>query len=99
MRTITVSADGTDPSGFFHLLASANHIYFICFPVGNRRFRVLVEAHVHVYNLASSRFEKSVVVMKIVDTVRECSGIGGFVRKVCCLPSSSGKSNFETFTS
>ena len=31
---------------------------------------------------APNRVEKSVVVMKIVDTIRECSGDGGFVKQV-----------------
>jgi hypothetical protein len=86
MRTITVSADGgADPSRvlfFTSLQVLTPSSYFICFSVGNRRFRVLVEAHVQIYNLASSKVEKSVVVMKIVDIVRGCSGVGGFVRKV-----------------
>jgi hypothetical protein len=85
MRTITVSADGAaDPSCylFTSLQVLTTSTSSAAFPVGNRRFRVLVEAHVQIYDLASSKVEKSVVVMKIVDTVRECSGVGGFVRKV-----------------
>lgn len=52
--------------------------------VGNRRFRVMVENHVSQYLKATSKVEKSVLSMKIVDTVRECSGIGGFIRQVSC---------------
>ena len=57
--------------------------FVVClFPVGNRRFRVLVDLHVPRYMNAPTRVEKSVVVMKVVDTIRECSGDGGFVKQV-----------------
>ena len=46
--------------------------------VGNRRFRVLVELNLEKYSLAKTKMEKSVIVMGILDTVRDSGG--DFVR-------------------
>ena len=48
--------------------------------VGNRRFRILVDLHVPRYRQAKNRMEKSIVVMEVVDTIRDSSKEGGFVR-------------------
>lgn len=50
--------------------------------VGNRRFRILIDLNMQKYKDAKSKIEKSMIVMSIVDDVREASVIGGFVRKV-----------------
>jgi hypothetical protein len=50
--------------------------------VGNRRFRILIDLNMEKYKDAKSKIEKSLIVMTIVDAVREGSVIGGFVRMV-----------------
>jgi hypothetical protein len=50
--------------------------------VGNRRFRILIDLNMQKYKDAKSKIGKSLIVMSIVDTVREASVIGGFVKKV-----------------
>ena len=49
---------------------------------GNTWFRSLVEQHSLQYANASTKMEKSVVVSTIVETVRNASPQGSFVRKV-----------------
>lgn len=46
----------------------------------NKHFRELVQSHLEKYSKASSKLEKSLVVSDIVDTIREGSPNGGFVR-------------------
>lgn len=46
----------------------------------NKHFRVLIEKHLQKYSNASSKLEKSLVVSDVVDTIREGSPMGGFVR-------------------
>lgn len=48
---------------------------------GNRRFRALIEAHLDSYSKASSKIEKSLIVSSIVDSIREASPDGGFVKE------------------
>ena len=48
---------------------------------GNRRFRALIEAHLDKYEKATSKIDKSLIVSSIVDSVREASPNGGFVRE------------------
>ena len=50
--------------------------------VGNRRFRVLVEINIEKYASAKSKMDKGVIVMSILDAVREGSNqMGGFVKQ------------------
>ena len=55
------------------------------FAAGNKRFRNLCESHAAKYAKTKSKIEKSLVVMSIVDAVREGSKLGGFVKKVSWL--------------
>lgn len=48
---------------------------------GNRRFRELVHASLDRYTRASTRHEKGLIVISIVDTIRQRSPNGGFVKK------------------
>jgi hypothetical protein len=48
--------------------------------VGNRRFRVICRMHLERYNAATSKQEKSRIVSDIVDTIRQASPDGGFVK-------------------
>jgi hypothetical protein len=50
--------------------------------VGNRRFRILIQLNLEKYKNSKNRAEKSLIVMSIVDTIREASKTGGFVKKV-----------------
>ena len=52
---------------------------------GNRRFRILVEMNLKTYIASKTKMEKTVIVMKILDTIREGSKQvgGGFVKQVC----------------
>jgi hypothetical protein len=50
--------------------------------VGNRRFRILVDLNMQKYKDAKFKIEKSLIVVSIVDAIREASVIGGFVKKV-----------------
>jgi|Transcript_3628 hypothetical protein len=50
--------------------------------IGNRRFRVTIDMNLSRYASASSKLEKSLIVMSIVDTVRDNSPRGGFVKHV-----------------
>lgn len=49
--------------------------------IGNRRFRVTIGMNLQRYLSASSKIEKTLVVMSIVDTIRESSPEGGFVKQ------------------
>ena len=49
---------------------------------GNRRFRILVELNLKEYIAAKTKMEKTVIVMKILDTIRDGSKVGGFVKQV-----------------
>lgn len=48
---------------------------------GNRRFRVLCHANLEKYSTCKSKMEKSLIVMSIVDAIREGSQNGGFIKK------------------
>lgn len=48
---------------------------------GNQRFRSLCELRKERYSAAKSKIEKSLIVMEIVDAIREGSQCGGFVKK------------------
>lgn len=54
--------------------AAFNHI-------GNRRFRFMISNHVEKYNKCKSKVDKSLVVIEIVDMIRELSPNGGFCKK------------------
>ena len=49
---------------------------------GNKFFRHLVEANVENYLKCRSRSDKSLLVLRIVDTVRQASPQGGFVKQI-----------------
>ena len=53
--------------------------------VGNRRFRVCIENNLERYAEAKTKLDKSLIVMSIVDNIREASKShgGGFVKQVC----------------
>lgn len=70
----------------------------LAFAVGNRRFRILCELNLHKYEAAQSKTEKSVIVMSIVDAVREAAGIGGFVRQVRFVPAQRTNNTTRTLT-
>jgi hypothetical protein len=55
----------------------------ITIAVGNRRFKICVENHLHAYIEASWKKSKSLVVTRILDTIRASSQAegGGFIRK------------------
>jgi hypothetical protein len=48
---------------------------------GNRHLRVLIAAHLEAYKKADSKIQKSLIVSSIVDSVRQASPAGGFVKK------------------
>mmetsp|Transcript_31925 Transcript_31925/g.52677 ORF Transcript_31925/g.52677 Transcript_31925/m.52677 type:complete len:264 (-) Transcript_31925:51-842(-) len=48
--------------------------------VGNRRFRLIIESHVEQYAMSETKVDKSLLVIHIVDMVRQMSPDGGFVR-------------------
>jgi hypothetical protein len=48
--------------------------------IGNRRFRIMIENQVAAYANAPTKVDKSLLVISIVDTVRQLSPNGGFVR-------------------
>jgi hypothetical protein len=48
---------------------------------GNKRFRILVDMDLENYARAKSKLDKSLIVMKILDTVRDASNQGGFVKQ------------------
>jgi hypothetical protein len=48
---------------------------------GNISFRVAVEYAIDRYSEANTKLEKSLVVSKIVESIREASPDGGFVKK------------------
>jgi hypothetical protein len=51
--------------------------------VGNRRFRICIENHVHTYRNAKTRQDKSCVITSIVRSIKDSSPqTGGFVMKV-----------------
>ena len=49
--------------------------------VGNRRFRALCDQNLEKYAACKSKIEKSVIVMSIVDRIREGSKNGGLVKR------------------
>jgi hypothetical protein len=49
---------------------------------GNQWFRHLVEANVENYLKCRSRSDKSLLVLRIVDTIRQASPQGGFVKQI-----------------
>lgn len=49
--------------------------------VGNRRFRTTVDINLDRYKAATTKVQKSLIVMEIVDLYRENSPRGGFVRQ------------------
>ena len=60
-------------------------VVFMVYPsVGNRRFRICIENNLARYSKAKSKLEKSLIVMSIVDNIRESSTQegGGFVKQV-----------------
>jgi len=77
----------TNTRTYFHLSFQAPKSLFTIFKlidlVGNRRFRILCEINVRKYETAKTKMEKSVIVMSIMDTVREgASGTSAFVKQV-----------------
>mmetsp|Transcript_27797 Transcript_27797/g.36240 ORF Transcript_27797/g.36240 Transcript_27797/m.36240 type:complete len:342 (+) Transcript_27797:60-1085(+) len=48
--------------------------------IGNQRFRIIVSNHLQKYSSATTKLEKSLLVSTIVDTVRDNSPKGGFVK-------------------
>lgn len=50
---------------------------------GNIIFRQLIQKYKSEYAQAKSKLEKSIIVSKVVDSVRDNSPDGGFVKKVC----------------
>jgi hypothetical protein len=48
--------------------------------IGNRRFRIMIENHVAGYANAPTKGDKSLLVISIVDTIRQLSPNGGFVK-------------------
>lgn len=52
------------------------------FHEGNRRFRTLIAKQLPKYAAAQTKREKSKVVSLIVDTIRNSSPLGGFVKQV-----------------
>lgn len=58
----------------------ANHVAQQC-TAGNERFRQLIDKHAPVYLEASTKYQKSEVIAKIVTEVRTNSPDGGFVKK------------------
>lgn len=48
--------------------------------IGNRRLRVLVEANLAKYQATKSKFQKTIIIASIVESVREAAGVGGFVK-------------------
>ena len=50
--------------------------------IGNRRFRILIDLNLPKYASAKTKMAKSVVVMNVVDIIRESNGgYGGFVKR------------------
>ena len=49
--------------------------------IGNRRFRLLVEINLEKYTQAKTKFEKSIIVLGILDAIRDASQVGGFVKQ------------------
>ena len=48
--------------------------------VGNRRFRILVDINLEKYSKARTKLEKSMIVVGILDVIRDGSEVGGFVK-------------------
>eukprot|EP00980_Cylindrotheca_fusiformis_P014055 scaffold3670_cov124-Cylindrotheca_fusiformis.AAC.31 len=48
---------------------------------GNRRLQVLASSYLEDYNNASTKMEKSVIVSKIVDAIKEACPVGAFIRR------------------
>ena len=49
---------------------------------GTQRFRGLVKLHQESYGETTCKYEKSKIVSHIVNTIRECSQVGGFVKLI-----------------
>ena len=49
--------------------------------IGNRRFRVLIDSNLDKYVNSSTKFEKSMIVVELLDIIRDASRGGGFVRQ------------------
>ena len=47
---------------------------------GNQHFRLLIESHIHEYEKAVTKLDKSAIVSKIVEGIRRSSPEGGFVK-------------------
>lgn len=47
---------------------------------GNQHFRSLIESHIHEYEKAATKLDKSAIVSKIVEGIRSSSPGGGFVK-------------------
>lgn len=48
---------------------------------GNKRFKLIVESSLQNYSSATSKLAKSAIVSQIVETIRQSSPGGGFVKK------------------
>jgi hypothetical protein len=48
---------------------------------GNKRFRALIQSRLEEYNKATSKLDKSLLVSSIVESVRQASPDGGFVKE------------------
>jgi hypothetical protein len=48
---------------------------------GNQRFRAMIDSRLVEYSKATSKLEKSVIVSKVVNSVRGASPEGGFVKQ------------------
>lgn len=48
--------------------------------IGNRRLRVLVEANLEKYTATKSKFQKTIIIASIVESVREAATLGGFIK-------------------
>lgn len=48
---------------------------------GNKRLRVVIEMNLQKYSNAKTKMEKSLIVSQIVDSIREASHNGGFIKE------------------
>lgn len=49
---------------------------------GNLRYKTLIEENLEEYSKCDTKFEKSLIVTKVIEAVREASPNGGFIKKV-----------------
>ena len=49
--------------------------------IGNKRFRQMVDDNLDLYRRSKSKFEKSIVICKIVNSILNKSPVGGFLKK------------------